>query len=111
VMGHYSSQHMQVNDRISGRVIIILVMLLLIDVLCQTVNVPYIERPCEGTTAAAAGVEYQEDDVQDHVYQAVLRQSYNTFRVCTSDAWHGTFCQTSRIILLFNVGSVHSVIS
>jgi len=50
------------------------------DVVYQTVNVPYIERPCEGTTSA--GVEYQEDDVQDHVYQAVLRQSYNTFRVC-----------------------------
>lgn len=49
-----------------------------------TVNVPYIERPCEGTTSA--GVEYQEDDVQDHVYQAVLRQSYNTFRL-----FNGTF--------------------
>jgi len=48
-------------------------------VICQIVNVPYIERPCEATTSA--GVEYQEDDVQDHVYQAVLHLSYNTFRV------------------------------
>jgi len=49
-------------------------------VVFQTLNVPYIERPCEGATSA--GVEYQEEDVQDHVYQAVLRQSYYTFRVC-----------------------------
>ena len=47
-------------------------------------NVPYVERPCEGTNSA--GVEYQEEDVQDHVFQAVLRQSYNTFRVCQSHA-------------------------
>jgi len=53
------------------------------------VNVPYIERPCEA--AAAAGVEYQEEDVQDHVYQAVLHQSYNTFRVghaAAGDIYH-----------------------
>jgi len=84
----FETQHMQVNDSISGHVTV--VMLLFIDVLCQTLNVPYIERPCEGTTAAAAGVEYQEDDVQDHVYQAVLRQSYNTFRVHTTDMWHSS---------------------
>ena len=56
--------------------------LLFDDVICQIVNVPYIERPCEGTTSAE--VEYQEEDMQDHVYQAVLRQSYNTFRVCSN---------------------------
>ena len=45
----------------------------------QVINNPCVERTQDGQTVA--GVDYLEDDIQDHIYQAVLRQSYQTFRV------------------------------
>jgi len=50
----------------------------------MTLNIPYVERVNEA--ANSASLEYQEDDVEDHVYRALLQQSYHTFRL-----FNGTF--------------------
>ena len=43
----------------------------------QTLNIPYSQRVKEGQTL----IEYHEDDVQDSIYEAVLKQAYKMFRV------------------------------
>jgi hypothetical protein len=43
----------------------------------QTVSIPFVTKDKDGTEY----LEYQSDDVQDNVYLAVLRQSYQMFRL------------------------------
>jgi hypothetical protein len=43
----------------------------------QTVSIPFVTKVKDGTEY----LEYQSDDVQDNVYLAVLRQSYQMFRL------------------------------
>lgn len=43
----------------------------------QTVGIPFVTKVKDGTEY----FEYQSDDVQDNVYLAVLRQSYQMFRL------------------------------
>lgn len=43
----------------------------------QTVSIPYSQRSKEGQNF----IEYHEDDVQDSVFEAVLKQAYNMFKV------------------------------
>ena len=45
--------------------------------LFQTVNIPFVTKVKDGTEY----LEYQSDDVQDNVYIAVLKQSYQMFRL------------------------------
>ncbi|KAJ4444927.1 hypothetical protein ANN_06726 [Periplaneta americana] len=51
--------------------------ILLVDAFVETVTIPFVAKVKDGTEY----LEYQSDDVQDNVYLAVLKQSYQMFRL------------------------------
>lgn len=62
----------------------------------MTISVPYTEKAKDGTPI----VEYREEDVQDCVYEALLKQAYRMFQL-----FNGTFYH----ILSKNAGDIQSV--
>ncbi|KAK3090405.1 hypothetical protein FSP39_011589 [Pinctada imbricata] len=64
----------------------------------MTVSIPFIEKQKEGQPYT----EYQEEDVQDPVYEALLRQAYRMFQVCTSPVYEAILRQAYRLFQLFN---------
>lgn len=55
----------------------------------QTLSVPYICKTKDG----AEYCEYQGDDIQDNVYQSVLRQAYNMY-ILFSGTFHSVIASS-----------------
>jgi hypothetical protein len=60
------------------------------NVLLQIINIPFIDHAEEGRSPTS--LEFCEDNIQDHVYQAVLKQSYGIFKVCCQSGTNAVQC-------------------